>query len=124
MLTAIQQPATIWTLATFERSRNTYKLRLEAIARNANDGISVSAHIRKGDVWRQIRIRQGTRFGDVAALCIFQARFHSMAEQHINGWLRTSVGWSLTDEQGPKRMIFGEDMLKCFHHSGSGDRTG
>jgi hypothetical protein len=52
MLNAIKQRSSVGPEVTLERARNANKFAFDAVARDANDGIAMTAHIDKGNVRR------------------------------------------------------------------------
>jgi len=62
-------------------------------------------HIHEANMRRQIRIRQRSRFLDIAAFCVLQARPHTMPQQHVHCRLRLVAFEPLTKVNCAKRMI-------------------
>jgi len=118
---AVKKGTAVGAVAALDRARNTDKLGFEKFAGDANDGVAVSAHINEGKMRRERRVGERAGFGDITALCVFEAGLHAVAKQQVYSGLRPGIGWALAHEQRAERMIFREIVFEGFHQSGSGD---
>ena len=119
MFRAIQEGTSIGALTALDRPGDAYELGFQHFAGDANNGITVAAHVDKRKVRRQIRIQQGSRLLEVSTLHIFKAGTYTVLEQQVHGRLRPHIRRSLPDEKRAQRMILGESMLECFYDPGS-----
>src|SRR5438552_18721749 len=64
---AIVQGAAVLGVTALKRTGNAHELRFDEVARRTHDRVSMPTHIHEGNMRRQIRIRQRSRFLDIAA---------------------------------------------------------
>src|SRR5262245_34928038 len=70
---------------------------------------------------RQIRIGKSSSFADVARLCIFERRAHTMPYQHIDRWLRVTVCSLAAEIELSQRAFFGEGRLQILSSATGGN---
>ena len=75
----VKQRAAVRLLVTLDWPRDTDKLSFDLFTGDVHNGVSVAAHVNKGQVGRHRGIGELSRFVDVARLGVFETRSNAMA---------------------------------------------
>lgn len=88
---AVEDGAAVGSEGALERAGDADELGFEGGTGGADDGIAVSTHVDEGGVGGEGRVRQGARFGEVAGFLVFEAGADAVAQEEVDGGLRTGV---------------------------------
>jgi hypothetical protein len=97
----MRERSTVFALTPLERARDADALHLHCVVGRHHHRVAVAAHTDEGHVRRELWIRCGACFGDVAALCVFETRCDAVRSSRFTG-APERPRWNRSDFFGTK----------------------